>query len=88
MAKKKKNQIHHATAGRDNDKPATLKDALSPDILQKLKTQTEELKANELVKKEEARKLAEEKRKQEQKKLENDFDYLLNNSSMDWRKFK
>jgi hypothetical protein len=61
---------------------------LAPDVLGKLKAQAEELKAEEVRQKEEARKKAEEARKAEQKRLDNDFGYLLENSSMDWHKFK
>ncbi|CAM3918708.1 YqkE family protein [Cohnella lubricantis] len=67
---------------------ATLKELLSADVLGKLKAQAEELKADEARRKEQKRQEEEEARKAEQKRLENNFEYLLNNSSMDWKKHK
>jgi hypothetical protein len=84
----KKKRTGGASKPESQDKPATLKDLLSPDILSKLKAQAEELKADEGKRKEEALKQAEEARKAEQKRLDNDFEHLLNNSSTDWRKYK
>jgi hypothetical protein len=65
-----------------------LKDILSPEIIEKLKAQSEELRLAEEKNKEEKRKKAEEARKAEQKRLENNFEYLLASSSLDWRNFK
>lgn len=62
------------------DKPATLKDLLSPEILSKLKAQAIELKAKEERIQDEKRKQAEELHQAEQKRLDNDFEYLLNKS--------
>ncbi|WP_028544035.1 YqkE family protein [Paenibacillus taiwanensis] len=70
------------------EKPATLKDLLRPEVLDKLKAQSEELKATAAKQKDDERKRLEEVRKAEQKQLDNNFEYLLNNSSMDWRKHK
>jgi hypothetical protein len=84
---KKKRPIA-ASKSSSPDKPATLKDVLSADILEKLKAQAVELKEEEKKQKEESRKRAEEVRKTEEKRLENDFEYQLKNSSLDWRKFK
>jgi hypothetical protein len=70
------------------DRPATLKDLLAPEMLQKLKAQADELKADEERKRQEAARLAEEERQAEQKRRENDFGYLLNNSKMDWKTYK
>lgn len=67
---------------------ATLKEMLSVEVLSKLKAQADELKADEARRKEKKRQEEEEARKAEQKRLENDFEYLLNNSSMDWKKHK
>ncbi|UUZ95577.1 YqkE family protein [Paenibacillus sp. P25] len=67
---------------------ATLKDLLSPEVLGKLKAQSEEWKAEAETRREEQRKQAEQRRKAEQKRLENDFGYLLENSGQDWRKYK
>jgi hypothetical protein len=72
----------------DQSANATLNDLLAPDVLGKLKAQADEWKAEEARQKEEVRKKAEEARKKEQKRLDNDFEHLLENSKMDWRKFK
>lgn len=73
----------------DSDyKPTTLKDLLSGDILEQLKSQADEMKAEEKKKKEEQELKQAEARKQEQKKLDNNFEHLLENSSLDWRKYK
>lgn len=86
MGKKKKYTPSPNAASQD--KPATLKDLLSPDVLSRLKAQADELSAAEERRKEEQRKQEEEARKAEQKRLDNDFEHLLNNSSPDWRKYK
>lgn len=70
------------------EKPATLKDLLSQDVLQKLKAQAEDLKVEEARRAEQRREEAEKARKAEQKRLENNFEYLLENSDMNWKKFK
>lgn len=85
MAKKTRTPASGANAA---DKPATLKDLLNPELVGKLKAQAEEMRADEEKRRAEARRQAEEARKAEQKRLENDFEYLLNHSSMDWRKHK
>ncbi|WP_079909400.1 YqkE family protein [Paenibacillus sp. 32352] len=71
-----------------SDKPATLKDLLNPEIVNKLKSQADDMRAKEAEQREKSRKEAEESRKAEQKRLESDFGYLLENSGMDWRKYK
>lgn len=86
MAKKRR-QPPTPSASAGSSAP-TLKDRLSPDVLSKLKAQAEELKATEAAQQEQRRKEAEEQRKAEQKRLEGDFEYLLNNSSMDWKQHK
>lgn len=90
MSKKKQQpRSRQAEAfGTTPDKPATLKDLLDAEVLLKLKSQAEEMKAEEARRKAEERKREEEAKKAEQKKLENNFEYLLNNSSLDWRKHK
>jgi hypothetical protein len=85
MKKKTHNAPKQATI---LDKPATLKDLLNPDIIKKLQAQVDGMKAAEAAEKEKARLQAEEAKKEEQKRLDNDFEYLLKNSSMDWRKNK
>ncbi|NBD23344.1 YqkE family protein [Paenibacillus glycinis] len=90
MAKKDK---HRAAAAQSNaqpkeEKPATLKDLLRPDVLDKLKATAQDLKSAEEQRKEDLRRQEEEARKAEQKRLDNDFEYLLNNSKLDWRSNK
>ncbi|WP_027094266.1 YqkE family protein [Cohnella thermotolerans] len=67
---------------------ATLKELLSAEVVGKLKAAADELKAEEASRKEQERKRAEAAREAERKRLENDFEYLLNNSGMDWKSFK
>ncbi|MFC3748434.1 YqkE family protein [Paenibacillus sp. GCM10012306] len=86
MAKKKRTQTPPRAAAADS--PATLKDLLSSDVLSKLKAQADELKAEEKQRQEAARQAVEDKRKAEQKRLENDFAHLLENSKQDWHNFK
>ncbi|WP_127532372.1 YqkE family protein [Paenibacillus kobensis] len=86
--KQHKGRQQQAAAQSQSDKPATLKDLLGADVLQKLKQQQEQMKAEEEKRQEEQRIRVETERKAEQKRRDNDFEYLLNNSSMDWRKHK
>lgn len=86
MAKKKR--PIPAAQPASSDKPATLKDLLNPDIVSKLKAQADEMKAEAVKREEEAKKRAAEARKAEEKRLENDFNHLLNNSGLDWRQYK
>ncbi|MBB6672748.1 YqkE family protein [Cohnella nanjingensis] len=87
MAKRKTNPRTPTPAAKD-DKPATLKDLLDGDTLSKLKARADALKVD-AQKEAEARRAQEEAaRKAEQKRLENDFGHLLDNSGMDWRKYK
>lgn len=67
------------------DKPATLKDLLNTETLDKLKAQADEWKAEEDKRKEDIKKQADEARNAEKKRLENDFEHLLNNSNLNWR---
>ncbi|GAA0137378.1 hypothetical protein YSY43_42190 [Paenibacillus sp. YSY-4.3] len=85
MAKRRDSKPSAASTG---DKPATLKDLLGADTISKLKEQAANLKQEEEERKAAARQQAEEARKAEQKKLESNFEYLLNNSDMDWHKYK
>ncbi|MEW4372567.1 YqkE family protein [Paenibacillus kandeliae] len=86
MAKRNKQPARPAAAAQD--KPATLKDMLSADVLDKLKAQANELREAEQERKEEQRLQVEQERKAEQKRRDNDFAYLLDNSKQDWKKFK
>lgn len=64
----------------------TLKDALNAELLEKLKHTKKELEEKErMKKKEEERKRREERKKREKNKS---FEELLNESDLDWRKFK
>lgn len=84
----KKRRPTTAPAQTASDKSITLKDLLSSDVLNKLKVQAEELKLEENNRKELERQKSEEVQRTEQKKLDNNFEYLLNNSGLDWRKYK
>lgn len=92
MAKKNRQAVAQASkpkAAAGDSQQATLKDLLSADVLSKLKEQSNALKAAEEHKKQAAAQKADEARKQEQKRLENDMEYLLNNSKPgDWKKYK
>ncbi|MGG1513776.1 YqkE family protein [Paenibacillus oryzisoli] len=70
------------------DKPATLKDLLRPEVLAGLKAQADAMKADEQAKREAERARVEAARKAEEKRLENDFGHLLSKSDLDWRKHK
>lgn len=66
----------------------SLKDLLSGSVLEQLKAQNEALvKADQEQKEKEAEAKAEQQRL-EKKRLENDFNYLLNNSDTNWSKYK
>ncbi|KZS43571.1 hypothetical protein AWU65_26065 [Paenibacillus glucanolyticus] len=86
MAKKKRTSPLPRT--ESTDKPATLKDMLDPQVLAKLKATTDSLKANEADRLEKERQEREAARKAEQKLRDNDFEYLLEHSEMDWKKYK
>lgn len=83
MAKQKK-----SVEQKPAEKPATLKDLLSADILSKLQAQADALKAEEARKQEEQRQQEEAARKAEQKRLDNDFEHLLKNSNLNWKNYK
>lgn len=87
MGKKKTRNTASAPA-HAGDKPATLKDLLGEDTLAKLKAQATELKQEEEQRQQEERARKEEARQAEQKRLDNNFEHLLNNSEMDWQKYK
>ncbi|MFC5405924.1 YqkE family protein [Cohnella soli] len=70
------------------DKPVTLKERLGAGVIAKLKEQAELLKQEEADSARRKRQEHEEARQAERKRNENDFSYLLNNSSQDWKKFK
>lgn len=83
MAKAKQKQQNKKNASEDK---LTLQDALNQEILLKLKQAQKDLKMEE-----ENQKLSEEKRKKEEKRQREknkSFEELLNESSMDWKKYK
>lgn len=82
------NAISNNRNTKSNEKPATLKDLLPADVLKKLQSQADQLKAEEARQQEEKRRQLEEERKAEQKRLDQDFEYLFKNSKMDWSKYK
>ncbi|WP_019154390.1 YqkE family protein [Robertmurraya massiliosenegalensis] len=71
---------------KNDDKPVTLGDMLNADLLKQLKDQKQQLKDAE-----EKKQLEEEERKREERRLREknkSFEELLNESPMDWKKFK
>ncbi|WP_033828487.1 DUF3886 domain-containing protein [Bacillus andreraoultii] len=71
---------------KDDVKAPTLKDALGDELIKKLKETKKELEEKELKQKEEAEaKKREERRKREKNKS---FEELLQESDLDWRKYK
>ncbi|WP_425271744.1 YqkE family protein [Paenibacillus protaetiae] len=56
--------------------------------MDKLKKQSEQLKAEEADRVEKQRQEKEAARKAEEKRRNNDFEYLLNNTKQNWREFK
>lgn len=91
MAKKDKKRKPERPAVKDSGaepQGATLRDLLGADTISKLIAQADEMKQAEAARKEQLRKQEEEAKKQEQKRLENDFSYLLENSDKNWSKYK
>jgi|GEM_PF-223081 len=89
MAKKKAHTPPPATTNAAAEPAgASLKELLRPEVAAKLNAQAAAWKAEEASRKEESRKLAETARKAEEKRLENDFEHLLNTSKLDWRTHK
>ncbi|TVY07274.1 YqkE family protein [Paenibacillus cremeus] len=82
----KKNRPQAAKTPAAQDKPATLKDLLNPDVVNRLKAQSDQMRAEEEKQRAEARQKAADAQKAEQKRRENDFEYLLNNSK-DFKKY-
>ena len=85
--KKRAAQADRSKPQAAEDRPATLKDLLGADTIAKLKAQAEALQAEEARQAADKRRKEEEVRQAERKRQENDFAYLLANSSEDWRKF-
>lgn len=87
-AKRGSEPVRPAAGPPAESKAPTLKDMVGADVLAKLKAQAEALRAHEAAERERQKAEAEERRKEEQKRLDNDFGYLLEQSGMDWKKFK
>lgn len=86
----KKKQQKHMPAKEStqvSDNPVTLKDLLGAGTVAKLKEQAEAMKQEEAKQREAKRQEAEAARIAEQKLKEKDFEYLLNNSSTNWKKY-
>lgn len=82
MANKKRRHGHSTSAPSEPiDQAVTLKDLLGSATVAKLKEHAEQLKQEEASKQEKIRQQAEAARLAELKLKENDFEYLLNNSS-------
>lgn len=81
-------QKQYESAAKENNSGSTLKDLLNADTLAKLKAQAEQVKEDVRKKEEEVQAKKIEERKKEQKILENDFNYLLENSDPSWNKYK
>lgn len=86
MAKKKKMKSAQPKKKPNNDEAPSLKDYLDNSVLSQLQD-----KKNELKKVEEKKKEEELERKREERRLREknkSFEELLNESDMDWEKFK
>jgi NADH:ubiquinone oxidoreductase subunit C len=89
LANNKKKPRNSPTSAVDQkDNPVTLKEMLGSETVTKLKQHAEALKQEEAQRQENKRLEAEAARQAEQKLKESDFEYLLNQSGMDWKKFK
>lgn len=94
MGKKQKKVTHqrsYAAKPSTNDvgaSGASLKDLLNADTLAKLKAQGEAVKQAEQQRNAEETARKAEAERAERKRLENDFNYLLENSDPSWSKYK
>lgn len=88
MGKRKRQGASGPQTAAPDEKPATLKDLVGADVLARLKAQADELRAHEAEMRERRRLEEERRRKEEQHRLDNDFEHLLNNSGLDWKKYK
>lgn len=71
---------------KKEDGPVTLKDTLGTDLLEKLKQTKNQLEQQEEKKKQEELKRRQEERKRAEKNKS--FEELLNESDLDWKKYK
>jgi hypothetical protein len=76
----------HQKSSTEKEEKITLKDYLQSDLFEQLKAKKKELEAEEQRRKEEE----EARRREEQRRREKNktFEELLNESNLDWRKFK
>jgi hypothetical protein len=82
----KKSKQKSQSKPKKDDAAVTLKDIINPDLIKQLKEQQDRLKAEENRQKEE-----EEQKKREERRLKDknkSFEELLNESGMNWEKFK
>jgi hypothetical protein len=86
MAKQKKEQKQKAASVQSNEKAVTLGDRINKQALEKLKEASRTMREEEEKRKaaEREKKIAEQKAREKNKS----FADLLNESDMDWRKFK
>ncbi|ASS76365.1 hypothetical protein CIG75_16340 [Tumebacillus algifaecis] len=70
------------------EKGTTLKDLLNPEMLKQLQEKSSEMKAQERAQEDQRRQAEVTRREKEQKELDNNFEYLLNNSKQDWKQYK
>ncbi|WP_409301515.1 YqkE family protein [Peribacillus sp. SCS-155] len=83
---KKQKNVQQASHKRTNDDSLKLGDLVKGDIMEQLRKTQKQLADEESAKKE-----AEEAKKKEERRLKEknkSFEELLNESGMDWRKFK
>jgi len=88
MAKKKSKAVSKNQQAETQSSGNLLKDLLNADVLDKLKLQAKETEKAEHERKQREKEKEAEAKRQEQKKLENDFSYLLDNSDPNWSKYK
>ena len=92
MGKKQKKmtvQKHYESKNQQSEATGnSLKDMLNQDVLAKLKQQAEAVKQEEAAKQKAKAEAEAEAKRLEQKRLEQDFSYLLENSDPNWSKYK
>lgn len=84
----KQKEYTSANSESNTTSGSSLKDLLSGDVLEKLKAQSNALVQADQDRKDKEAAVKAEQQRLEQKRLENDFDYLLNNSDTNWSKYK
>ncbi|MFN7250009.1 MAG: YqkE family protein [Anaerobacillus sp.] len=76
----------HKKQKQKDDGTIHLNERISPDVLEKLKQTSKELKTEEIKKQEEARE--KERQRKVEKEKNKSFEDLLNESSLDWTNYK